>query len=104
MSRLLLIVAVMTLITFATRAFPFVWFKHRRPPAYLEYLQRYIPPMVMTILVFASYKDIDFTSAPYGIPALAAGVLTALLHLWKRNVLVSIAGGTALYMLLVRLL
>ncbi len=104
MSRLLLIVAVMTLITFATRAFPFVFFARRKPPAYLEYLQRYIPPVVMTILVFASYKDIDFASAPHGIPALAAGALTAALHLWKRNVLLSIAGGTALYMLLLRLL
>ncbi|MDH7484289.1 MAG: AzlD domain-containing protein [Spirochaetales bacterium] len=104
MMRLFAIVAVMTLVTFFTRAVPFIFFSRKRPPAMLDYLQRYIPPVVMTVLVFASYKDIDFAHAPFGLPAAAAGVLTALLHLWKRNVLVSIAGGTALYMALVRVL
>jgi len=104
MTRLFAIVVIMTLVTFFTRAVPFLFFSRKKPPAFLDYLQRYIPPVVMTILVFASYKDIEFTQTPFGIPAAAAGVLTALLHLWKRNVLVSIAGGTAVYMVLIRVL
>jgi branched-subunit amino acid transport protein AzlD len=104
MTRLFAVVVIMALVTYFTRAVPFLFFSNKKPPAFLDYLQRYIPPVVMTILVFASYKDIEFTQAPFGIPAAAAGVLTALLHFWKRNVLVSIVGGTAVYMVLIRVL
>lgn len=103
MSRVLLSVLVMALVTLFTRAAPFLFFSRRRPPAFLDYLQRYIPPVVMSLLVLASFKDIDFAATPHGLPALAGAALTALLHGWKRNVLLSIGGGTALYMLLIRL-
>lgn len=103
MSRILLSVLVMALVTLFTRAAPFLFFARRRPPAILDYLQRYIPPVVMSLLVLSTFKDIDFTAAPHGLPALAGAALTALLHLGRRNVLLSIAGGTALYMLLIRL-
>lgn len=104
MTYLILVVITMTAITYFTRAVPFLFFARRQPPAILDYLQKYLPPIVMVVLVFASYKDIDFGTAPHGIPALAAGLLTAALHLWKRNVLISIAGGTAIYMVLIRLI
>jgi branched-subunit amino acid transport protein AzlD len=104
MSNLLLAVAVMTAVTYFTRALPFLFFAKRRPPPVLGFLQKYMPPVVMAILVFASYKDIDYGAAPFGIPALIAGAATAALHFWKRNVLLSIVGGTALYMALIRML
>ena len=104
LTYLLLVVLVMTLATYFTRAMPFLFFSKRKPPAFLNYLQRLMPAVVMVVLVFASYKDIDFGAPPYGIPALAAGALTAGLHFWKRNTLLSIAGGTALYMLLIRVI
>ncbi|HOV95065.1 MAG TPA: AzlD domain-containing protein [Spirochaetales bacterium] len=104
LTYLLLVVLVMTLATYFTRAMPFLFFSKRKPPAFLNYLQRLMPPVVMVVLVFASYKDIDFRAAPHGVPALIAGALTAGLHFWKRNTLLSIAGGTALYMVLIWLI
>ncbi len=103
MTRILLAVAVMAGVTLLTRAAPFLFFSKRKPPAVLDYLQRFIPPVVMTLLVLASFKDIRFAEAPHGLPALLGAAATALLHFWKRNVLLSIAGGTALYMILIRL-
>jgi branched-subunit amino acid transport protein AzlD len=102
--RILLACAVMGLVTLACRAAPFVFFMKRKPPAIVDYLQRYIPPMIMTILVLNGLKGISFAQAPYGVPELAASAAVALLHLWKRNVLLSICSGTALYMVLIRVL
>ncbi len=104
MTYFLLAVVVMTAVTYFTRAVPFLFFAKRQPPPLLDFLQRYMPPVVMAILVFASYKDIDYRAAPFGVPALVAGAVTAVLHFWKRNVLLSIVGGTALYMALIRVL
>ncbi len=104
MSRLLAAVAVMAAVTLATRAAPFLLFSRKRPPAFLDYLQRYVPPVVMSLLVLSSFKDLPFRQSPWGIPALAGAAATALLHLWKRNVLLSIAGGTAIHMVLLRLM
>jgi len=70
----------------------------------MDFLQRYLPAVVMSILVISMYKDINLRTPPYGVPALAAGALTAVLHLWKRNVLLSIGAGTALYMALIRVM
>jgi branched-subunit amino acid transport protein AzlD len=102
-NRLLLIVLVMTLVTFFTRAVPFMFFSKKDPPQFFSYLQIYIPPVVMLILVFSSYKNYSFTIFSDGGPAVIAGLATALVHFWKRNVLLSIVGGTVLYMLLIRL-
>lgn len=101
---MLISVTVMAAVTLATRAAPFVFFSRKKPPAFLDYLQRYVPPAVMCLLALSSFKDIPFGQAPYGIPALAGAAATAILHLWKRNVLLSIACGTAVYMALIRIL
>ena len=104
MSRLLLAVVLMTAVTVITRATPFLFFSRRKPPAFLSFMQIYAPPVIMTLLVLGALKDVPFREPPYGIPALAGVALSALLHLWKRNVLLSIAGATTLYMILIRLL
>jgi len=97
-------ILAMGAVTVLCRAAPFLFFIRRRPPAIVDYLQRYIPPMIMTVLVLGSYKGISFAIAPYGIPEIAAGLAVAGLHLWKRNTLVSILVGTAMYMVLIRVL
>jgi branched-subunit amino acid transport protein AzlD len=58
----------------------------------------------MSLLVVASLKDLDLGTAPWGIPSLAGAAAAALLHLWRRNALLSIAGATALYMVLIRVM
>jgi Predicted branched-chain amino acid permeases (azaleucine resistance) len=94
----------MAMVTVLCRAAPFLFFMKRRPPEVVDYLQKYIPPMIMTVLVLGSYKGISFAAWPYGIPEIVAGLSVAALHLWKRNTLLSIFGGTALYMVLIRVL
>jgi branched-subunit amino acid transport protein AzlD len=103
MTGTLLAVAAMGLVTVLCRATPFLFFMRRKPPALLDYVQRRIPPMIMTILVIGSFKGIDFRAAPHGVPELIAAAAVAALHLWKRNTLISIIGGTGLYMALIRI-
>lgn len=102
--RILLAIAAMGLVTLACRATPFLLFARREPPALLGYAQRYLPPMIMTVLVFNSYKSLNLSVLPWGLPAIVAGLVVASLQWWKGNALFSIAGGTALYMALGRLL
>ncbi|WP_455383687.1 branched-chain amino acid transporter permease [Salinispira pacifica] len=98
----LIATAVMAAVTIFTRAAPFLFFRSRRQPPLLRFVESYLPPMMMLILVLYSLKDVPFTRAPYGIPELTALAITAALHLWKRNALLSIFGGTAFYMLVIQ--
>mgnify|MGYP001167113671 CR=1 FL=1 len=93
---------VMAGVTFFTRAVPFLFFRKRTPPAIVVYAGTYLPAMVMTLLVMYALTGVSFADPPYGLPELTAAVLTAALHLWKRNALVSIFGGTVFYMALVQ--
>ena len=96
-------IAVMAAATVATRALPFFLFRERTPPVFVPFLAKYAPPAILTILTLYCLKDVNWSAAPHGAPELAAAAFTALLHLWKRNTLMSIVGGTVLYMTLLRL-
>lgn len=97
MGYLILAMLVMAAATFASRALPFIVLRGGDHPLAL-YLGRVLPAAVMTLLVIFSVKDAAWTSAPYGLPELAGIVVTASVHLWRRNALLSIAAGTGLYM------
>ena len=101
---LILSIVVMAVVTFFTRAFPFLFFIRKKPPALLLYLERMLPPMIMLLLVLYSLKDIKPLAKPYGIPEVSAIILVVLVHRWKSNTFVSIAAGTFLYMVLRNLL
>ena len=98
-----LLVAVMAIVTALLRFAPFLIFRDQNTPAYVLYLGRVLPYAIMGMLVVYCLRETDFTASPFGLPELAAGAVVVLLHVWKRNTLVSILGGTALYMLLLRL-
>ncbi len=100
--RILASIGVMVAATVATRALPFLVFRDRRVPGFVPFLATYGPPAILTILTLYCFKDVDWAAAPHGAPELSAAALTAFLHLWRRNTLVSIVGGTALYMVLIR--
>lgn len=86
-----------------TRWLPFWLFpENKEPPAVVTYLGKVLPPAMMGLLVVYCLKGVSWTSAPHGIPELLAVAAVTALHWWKGNVLLSIAGGTALYMLLVQ--
>ena len=94
---------ISALVVFLTRAFPFIVFSYRDPPRIISFIEKYIPPMIMAVLVVYCFKDVEFASRPWGLPSIIALGTTALLHLWKRNAMISIFGGTLLYMALSRL-
>ena len=96
----LLATLVATLVIFATRLFPFALFSKREPPPLLRFVEKYIPPMIMAILLVYCLKDVDFLHRPFGIPQLAALTVTVSTYLWKGNSMVSIFGGTILFMAL----
>lgn len=97
---ILLAVAAGTQIT---RWLPFVLFpENREPPKVVAYLGRVLPPAMMGLLVVYCLRSVDLLSGSHGLPEAIAVAVIAALHLWKRNVLLSIAGGTAVYMLLVQ--
>jgi branched-subunit amino acid transport protein AzlD len=62
-----------------------------------------LPPAIIGMLVIYCLKDVSLTEAPHGMPELIASVCVILLHIWKRNPLISILIGTAVYMLLIQL-
>ena len=90
--------------TMVTRFLPFVAFGGRREtPAIVNYLGRVLPGAIFAILVAYCLRDVDLAAAPHGAPELIAIAVVVALHLWRRNMLLSIAGGTIAYMLLVQL-
>ena len=99
-----LLIAVMVLVTMATRFLPFLIFnEHRKTPTWIIDLGKVLPCAIMGMLVAYCLKDISVLTAPYGLPELISIGIVVLLHVWKRNSLLSIGIGTIGYMLLVQL-
>ena len=98
-----LIVAVVSIVTALLRFLPFLVFGNRETPKFVAYLGKVLPFAVMGMRCVYCLKNISFSSAPFGIPEVISVLAVVLLHLWKRNTLLSIIGGTACYMLLVQL-
>lgn len=100
----LIIVLMVSLGTMSMRFLPFIVFPAGKPtPKYIQYLSKVLPGAVFGMLVIYCLKDVSFLSSPHGIPELISIGVTVLLHLWKRQMLLSMAGGTIVYMLLVQL-
>ena len=86
-----------------TRWLPFVLFpENRKPPAWVTDLGQLLPTAMMGLLVVYCLRNVSWLAAPHGAPELIAIGAVAVLHLWRHNVLLSIAGGTVLYMVLVQ--
>lgn len=96
-------IAIMAVVTFLTRALPFLLFgRGGNPPKVVLYLGKYLPPAVIAMLIVYCYKGVSFTAAANWAPAFIAGIAVVILHLWKKNNMLSIVGGTILYMVLVQ--
>jgi branched-subunit amino acid transport protein AzlD len=104
MADSLVVLAVMAGITFASRLLPFLLFGRNHPPRWVATVETVLPPLVLWLLVFYSLSSISWRTMPYGIPALAGVAMSVLAHRWKHNALLSIFSGTAVYMILTRLL
>ena len=99
----LAIVGAVTRGAIITRFLPFLLFPDSKPvPKVVEYLGRTLPAAMMGLLVVYCFKNVSWLSGSHGAPELLATAAVVGLHLWKKNVLLSIAGGTALYMVLLQ--
>lgn len=97
------VILVAALCNFCTRALPFALFsKSEKLPDFVQYLGKYLPPCVMAILVVYCFRSISFATMAGFLPMILSAAVVVVLHLWKRNNLISIIGGTALYMFLVQ--
>jgi len=115
----LILSVVMAAIIFFCRIFPFLFFRGKngsgnkdaaadiqgeRGAAFLAFVEKTVPPAAMTVLAFNALAGPMKSNPREIIPSLAAAALTAIVHLWRRNPLISIFGGTAAYMMLTRFL
>lgn len=103
LTQQIITIAVVVLGTMLTRFLPFWVFPADKPtPGYVLFLGRLLPPAVLSLLVIYSVKDVEWTGGLYGLPEILGILLIVGLHIWKRNMLLSIAGGTIFYMMLVQ--
>lgn len=99
---LIMIIAI-ALGTFLTRSIPFILFPEgKEVPAYINYLGTVLPYAMIGLLVVYCLKEIKFTAMPFGLPEGISILCIIGLHYWKNNTLLSIAGGTIVYMILVQ--
>lgn len=97
------LVAVMAAVTMLLRFLPFLLFRKETPP-YVSYLGNVLPPAIIGMLVVYCLKDTQLTTSPFGLPELLAAGTVVLIQWRSRKSLVSILAGTAVYMILIRLM
>lgn len=96
-------IGICVLGTMLTRFLPFLVFSSKKPtPDYIQYLGKALPSAIFGMLVIYCLKNVEILEGSHGLPELISIALVTGLHLWKRQMLLSIAGGTICYMLLVQ--
>lgn len=101
-THLIIMIVAAAVCTFATRLFPFALFGGKKEvPKFIKYLGDVLPVAILGILIVYCLKDFENGDINYILPQIICVALTALIHLWKRNILLSIAVGTITYMLLI---
>ena len=104
-TQILLTITLLAVGTMLTRFLPFMVFRENtEPPKFIQYLGNALPAAIFSMLVLYCLKNVQFLSGNHGLPEIIAIAVTSVLHLWKRQILLSIAGGTVAYMLLVQLI
>jgi len=103
MTRDLIIVLIVALVTMLIRFLPFMIFSgDRKTPAFITYLGKVLPYSIMAMLLVYCLRNVSLISSPHGLPELIACAVIVALHIWKRNTLLSIIAGTVSYMLLIQ--
>lgn len=103
LTQRIITIGLCVLATVLTRFLPFLIFSgEKEPPKFVRYLGKALPGAIFGMLVIYCLKNVDPFSGAHGVPEIIGIAVTAGLHLWKKNMLLSILGGTAVYMLLVQ--
>ena len=96
-------IAVMAIVTFLTRVLPFLLFdRGESPPKLVLYLGRVLPPAIIAMLIVYCLRGVSFSTPGGWVPQLLCVAVVVALHLCNHNNLLSIFGGTVLYMVLVQ--
>lgn len=104
LTQQIITIGMIILATVITRFLPFIIFPAgKETPKFIKYLGKVLPAAVFGLLVIYCLKNVNILTGSHGIPELIAIAAVIGLHLWKRQMLLSIAGGTVIYMLLVQL-
>lgn len=104
LTQQIITISMVILATVITRFLPFIIFPaDKETPKFIKYLGKVLPAAVFGLLVVYCLKNVSIMEGSHGIPELIAIISVVALHLWKRQMLLSIAGGTVIYMLLVQL-
>lgn len=103
LTQQIITIGMVVLGTVITRFLPFAIFRPNRPtPPFIVYLGKVLPSAVFALLVVYSLRHTDITIGTHGIPECISLCVVIVIHLWKRQMLLSIAGGTLCYMILVQ--
>lgn len=98
-----MIILAIAITTFFTRVIPFIFFPdNKETPKYITYLGEVLPYSAIGMLVIYCLKDVSFKAMPFGLPEIISIIAIILLHNWKKNTLISIGGGSLIYMLIVQ--
>jgi len=101
----LLIIGVIALTTLLTRALTFLIFSgDKKTPPVIEFLGKVLPFALVGMLVVYALRHVSVVQYPFGIPEAIAGIFVVVIHKWKHNLMLSIGGGTALYMVLIQMI
>lgn len=101
-TQAIITIAAVVLGTMATRFIPFMIFPEgKNPPEFVQYLGTVLPYAAIGLLIIYCLKDVP-SSSTHGLPEAIAIIFIVLLHKWKKSTLLSIGGGTILYMILVQ--
>ena len=100
--RAVLMVVIISVITMLLRIIPFLVFENRKTPEFVVYLGKVLPYAIMGMLVVYCLRGTTFITNPYGIPEIISVLIVVMVHIWRRNTLLSILTGTLMYMMFVQ--
>ena len=100
----IILIGVATIATLLARSFPFIFLNKHHSNKYIVYLGKVLPFTIIGLLLVYSVKEINFMVIQVGLPEVIAIVLTALIHKYFKNNLVSIGLGTTIYLIIVNLI
>ena len=104
LDKAIIAVIFSALVILFTRVISFVVFKSGNPPPVIRFIEKYMPSVIMAILLVYCFKDVDFSHSPFGAPYVICTLFCAAVHLIFNNPLLSIVGSTVLFMVLSRLM
>lgn len=100
---IIMVIAVMAAVTALLRFLPFILFdRGERLPGWISYLGKVLPPAIMSMLLVYCLRNINFSEGNHGLPELICTIAAMLIHIWKRNTLLSIGVSTLLYMIIIQ--